>query len=167
MTERKRLPEVETFYGQDGEHRTPYLTRVSLGRNFCLHIFHRGDGDPDPHDHKRAFVTFPLTSYVEEVYRHGEAEGRHELRIVRAWRPHFRGRRFIHRVIGRWTGGRTHHTGAPDPATDDGQIVTLVWWLGRPRETWGFWCWPKAGLWSRRYFVEWRDYVYGGVRRHG
>lgn len=55
-----------TIYGADGEHETPYMTRFWIGR-LRLHIFHRGDADPDCHDHPWDFTTFPLRSYVEEV----------------------------------------------------------------------------------------------------
>ncbi len=55
-----------TIYGRAGEHDTPYMTRAWL-KQLRLHIFHRGDADPDCHDHPWDFWTFPLTSYVEEV----------------------------------------------------------------------------------------------------
>lgn len=144
---------VETFYGTAG----PYLTRVSLGP-LCIHVFHRGDEDEDPHDHRRAFVTFPLTSYVEEVYRHGPV-GREVLRVVRAWRPHWRGRTFTHRVLGRWSGERDWFTRAPAPVCDDGQIATVVLWIGRKGPDWGFWQWPRAALHVCREFVPWREYL--------
>jgi hypothetical protein len=56
----------QTIYGKDGEHDAPYLTRFRIGR-LCLHIFWRGDNDPDCHDHPWGFWTFPLHAYVEEV----------------------------------------------------------------------------------------------------
>lgn len=46
--------------------QTPYMTRIWIGR-LRLHIFYRGDLDPDCHDHPWDFWTFPLTPYVEEV----------------------------------------------------------------------------------------------------
>ena len=52
--------------GVEGDHETNYMTRVWFGR-LRLHIFHRGDNDPDCHDHPWDFWTFPLTPYVEEV----------------------------------------------------------------------------------------------------
>jgi len=161
----KAFPAVEVFYGAGGE---PYMTRVSFTDWLVLHVFHRGDQDPDPHDHRRAFITFPLRSYVEEVYFHrGHMAGRSDFRVVRAGRPHFRGKTFTHRVIGLWDGSRDHLTCKPATGATDGEIVTLVWWLGRKRGTWGFWCWPRTGLWARRGFVDWRDYIHRGVRRHG
>jgi hypothetical protein len=98
----------------------PYLTRVLLGP-LRLHIFHRGDLDPDPHDHPADFWTFPLVSYVEEFRT---ADGFTETRVVRAFRLHHRTAEFAHRVIG--------------PACDRGeQVATLVLW-GRRRRDWGF-----------------------------
>lgn len=47
-------------------NKTPMMTRIWIGR-LRLHIFWRGDGDPDCHDHPWDFWTFPLTPYVEEV----------------------------------------------------------------------------------------------------
>ena len=155
---------VETFYGTDDR---PYMTRVSFTDWLVLHVFHRGDEDPDPHDHRRAFVTFPLRSYVEEVYHHaGWLAGKTTVRVVRAGRPHFRGRVFTHRVLGLWSGERDRLTGKPLVSVVEGEISTLVCWLGRKRKTWGFWCWPARGLRDRRRFVEWRDYIDRGIR-HG
>lgn len=155
---------VETVYGRDKVHPDPYLTRVSLPCGFALHIFHRGDADPDPHDHARGFLTFPFVSYVEEVYRDG-FEGRTYFRVVRAWRWHWRGRDHTHRVLGPWTGKRDRRTGRPVPEyVDGGSIATLVLWIGRKRtgaDAWGFWVWPKEGLRVRRQFVPWRTYIFG------
>lgn len=162
MLERRSFPQVETFHGDGG----PYLTRVAFTGSHCLHVFHRGDADEDPHDHKRAFWTLPLVSYVEEVYVQRGHEGWTDRRVVHAGRPQFRDRRFIHRLIGKWSGQRDRLTGAPIASTVDGEVVTLVWWVGRARETWGFWCWPKQGLRVRRGFVDWRAYLEDGVRRH-
>ncbi len=80
---------------------SPYMTRLLIGR-LRLHIFHRPDGDPDPHDHPWHFTTFPLTSYVEEVTRRledGTVDVRHE--TVRAFRLHRRPATYLHRVLGR------------------------------------------------------------------
>lgn len=109
-----------TIYGADGEHETPYMTRVWIGR-LRLHIFHRGDADPDPHDHPWDFWTFPLTSYVEDVTVPTFAEQTAlrrsgapivairmnrttHRRLVRAWRVHFRPATYAHRVLGRFSG---------------------------------------------------------------
>lgn len=165
-----------TIYGVDGEHETPYMTRIWIGR-LRLHIFHRGDADPDPHDHPWDFWTFPLTSYVEEITIDEHAAecdlnaipgyALHlgfaiERRVVRAFRLHFRPARHLHRVLGRFTGdmlwdwpGRQRGQ-PPVPFYGPGKIITLVW-RGRASRKWGFlknrdgkWCW-----------IGWRDYVFG------
>ena len=124
-----REPEVKTIFGNSG----PYLTRVTWGR-LRLHVFHRGDEDPDCHDHPADFWTFPLVSYVEE-YR--AADGSLRERPVRAFRLHRRRAEFAHRVL-----RALHH--------DNGQILTIVWW-GRSRRAWGF---HTDDGW-----VPWRTYI--------
>lgn len=145
---------VATVYGRDKVHSTPYLTRVSLTRRLSLHIFHRGDRDPDPHDHDQAFITFPLTPYIEHVYDPATGEERYQ--VVRAWRVHYRPAAYAHRVV-----DRSH---ASLGGGGDG-IVTLVLWVGRKgvRE-WGFW--TRAGEadlegQARRTFVPWKTYIFG------
>lgn len=133
--------EVFTIWGAD---RTPYMTRVILGR-LRLHVFHRGDGD-DMHDHPADFWTFPLVSYVEEI-EHPWSGGHTLRRVVRAFRLHRRKAEFLHKVLGRWDG---KPFGRGEPGWDAGQIATLVWW-GRKRREWGFW---TADGW-----VDWRAYV--------
>jgi hypothetical protein len=137
--------EVVTLWGGEAP-RTPYLTRVILGR-FRLHVFHRGDADPDHHDHPADFWTFPLVSYVEEI-DHPWSRGHTLWRVVRAFRLHRRRAEFSHRVLGRWTGQRWEDG---TPRYDTGQIATLVWW-GRKRREWGFWT-------SERGWVPWRVYL--------
>ena len=68
---------VNRIYGAEGDHETIYMTRLWFGR-LRLHFFHRGDADPDSHDHPWGFWTFPLRSYVEEVL---------EERIETRWEP--------------------------------------------------------------------------------
>lgn len=145
---------------------SPYMRRLWIGR-LRLHIFYRGDNDPDPHDHPWDFWTFPLTPYVEEVtkiIRDTIADGQpapapryySTLEVVPAWRWTFRPAEHCHRVLGRWNGdGRGHRNAYPGFAA--GKIVTIVW-RGRPRRKWGFlknrdgkWCW-----------VAWKEYVFGG-----
>lgn len=146
---------IETIYGVEGEHKTPFLTRILIGR-LRLHIFHRGDADPDPHDHPWDFWTFPLTAYVEEVAL-PSASGYIVFRqVVPAWRWSYRPAEHTHRVIGRWTGNR--HVPFVDVSdAGPGKIITIVW-QSRQRRKWGFlrnrdgnWCW-----------TPWREYVFGG-----
>lgn len=106
----------------------PYMTRLRIGR-FRLHIFHRGDLDPDPHDHPFDFWTFPLASYPEEV------EG--EIRIVKAFRLHYRPANYTHRVLSR---------------EDGRKVITLVW-TSKPYRDWGFTVEGKK--------IPWKDYIYG------
>lgn len=122
---KERFLGFNTIYGAHGEHETPYLTRVWIGR-LRLHIFHRGDADPDPHDHPWDFWTFPLTAYVEEVAngdladsaRQGAVRPRRfgdmlflpdrsvhparHIQIVPAWRWSHRAAEHTHRVLGRY-----------------------------------------------------------------
>lgn len=158
-----------TIYGADGEHRTPYLTRIWIGR-LRLHIFHRGDADPDCHDHPWDFWTFPLTSYVEEVadpllvlrVQGNEGSFRSDFfygpsrRLVRAFRLHHRPAIHCHRVLGRYVDDGPAGM-ASSPWFDDRRVVTLVW-QGRARRKWGFlrnrdgaWCW-----------TPWKRYVFEG-----
>ncbi|TPN44892.1 hypothetical protein [Mesorhizobium sp. B1-1-7] len=166
-----------TIYGVDGEHATPYMTRIWIGR-LRLHIFHRGDADSDPHDHPWDFWTFPLTSYVEEVVTDAEAVDcdinllpgialktgfSRKRQIVRALHLHFRPATHTHRVLGRWSGrllydwvGRDR-TDAPMPLGDPGKIITIVW-QGRIRRKWGF-LRNRDGMWC---WTPWKEYVFGG-----
>ena len=168
-----------TIYGRDGEHGTPYMTRVWFW-GLRLHIFHRPDMDEDCHDHPWDFWTIPLWpphGYVEEVAKPiYMPEGGREaivdktLQIVPAFWPSFRPATHCHRVLGAYTGYAAHpHWGdtyrmKPEDIRDwiprinpTAKIVTLVW-RGKANRAWGFlknrdgkWCW-----------VAWRDYVFAG-----
>lgn len=110
---------------------SPYMTRITIGR-LRLHIFYRGDLDPDCHDHPWDFWTFPLTSYVEEVVEKKtgtisyfsenppdfvtEEYTEHVIRrnVVWAFRWHFRPATHTHRVLGRFTGRFSNTPNAPD-----------------------------------------------------
>ncbi|EHK56922.1 hypothetical protein [Allomesorhizobium alhagi] len=149
-----------TIYGADGEHWTPYLTQFRIGR-LHLHIFHRGDADPDAHDHPWDFWTFPLVSYVEEVW---DAERREKsYRRVERFRLHARNAEFTHRVI-----GRAAKVVSPadsellgEWATEPGKIITIVW-KGPDRRKWGFW--KDRGSWC---WTPWRTYAFGGGKHTG
>jgi hypothetical protein len=154
-----------TIYGVDGEHAAPYMTRIWAGR-LRLHIFYRGDNDPDPHDHPWDFWTFPLTSYVEEVTTRGWVDVgvigyQSHLKVVRAFRLHHRPATYCHRVLGRALiavyGSQDGNIFEVLPAAVPGRIITVVW-RGKGERKWGFlrnrdgkWCW-----------TPWREYVFGG-----
>lgn len=164
-TSAHRFMGKSVIWGKDGEHATAYMTRYWIGR-LRLHVFHRGDQDPDAHDHPWGFWTFPFTPYVEEVVEPVEGGYRTRLQVVPAWRPNYRPATHTHRVLGRYVG--------PKPRRDldlyaEGRvlcphelyvarpIVTLVW-RGKDERKWGFlkhrdgkWCW-----------VHWKSYVFGG-----
>ena len=147
---------ANTIYGQDGKHRTPYMTRWMFGW-LRVHLFHRGDLDPDCHDHSWDFVTFPLTDYLEEV-RDPET-GTTSLHVVEAFRFHRRRAEHAHRVIGPVLPG-AYILG--DVYQLDGKLWTLhegaIWTVvlrGRARRLWGFW---RDGQW-----VDWRSYLFGSA----
>lgn len=174
---------IETIYGTDGVHSTPYLTRVKLtpmtpwGQMY-LHIFHRGDADRDPHDHPFSFHTFPLTSYVEEVMNFNDGSVRNH--IVRRLRWHYRSAEYAHRVAHSYLmdgpGGRSvvylsYNERAR--ARYSRRVWTLIWRSPNVRK-WGFWVensdsvrlafsgadWdvPRVG---NRIWIPWKNYVYG------
>ena len=168
------------IYGKDGEHNTPYMTRYWIGR-LRLHIFYRGDHDPDPHDHPWGFWTFPLTSYVEEVVEHDAAaqdefiltkltyeewvrwqngETSHRFyrtrrQIVRAFWPHYRPATHTHRVLGRARVQGFNADWSLGHVVGEGRIVTIVW-RGKDERKWGF-LKNRDGRWC---WVAWRDYVF-------
>lgn len=131
---------------------TPYLTRYILGK-FRFHIFHRGDIDPDPHDHPFDFKTFPFTSYVEAVYN--TTTGATYITVVRAFRWHSRKAEHCHRVLGRWN-GQDEYSGHDGPQIAEGKpIYTLVITGPRTRD-WGFW--------RKRVWIPWKRYVSGNFK---
>ncbi len=161
---------LNTIYGDEDGQRTPYMTRAWIGR-LRLHIFHRGDTDPDYHDHPWDFWTFPLTPYVEAVVDQDIAALAQGggfspafkpdapvawRRVVPAFQLHYRPATFCHRVIGRWNGDGRGHSNAY-PSADGRKIITIVW-RGRSGRRWGFlkfrdgrFCW-----------VHWKEYVFRG-----
>lgn len=154
----------------------PYMFRAWIGR-LRLHIFYRGDHDPDPHDHPWDFWTFPFTSYVEEAVNVAiPGDDRSNLyvyrQVVPAFRLTHRPAEYCHRVLGRYSGNRWDdscnkirnnvpadypHFDHLEPFYDERKIVTLVW-RGRLKRDWGFlktrdgrWCW-----------VHFKEYIWGG-----
>lgn len=109
------------------EQGAPYLVRRRAKLPFnlgfvCVHTFFGPDPNPSPHDHPWDFTTFPLKTYLEEVWDI-EADTR-TLEIVRGWRPHRRQAERVHKVLG--------------PTGERWPLTTLVW-LGPFRRQWGFW----------------------------
>ena len=148
---------VTTIFGRKGED--PYKTDVQLG-SLALHIFWRGDADPDPHDHQHDFWTFPLVGYLEYVLGDQDEISLNE---VKPYRLHARKAEYRHRVERRLDGKPM--TEITFDVHKDGQtsivkplerrpIVTLVW-RGRKRRDWGFWV-RKEGAWEH---VPWRAYI--------
>lgn len=172
---RRLLPSLETIYGKDKTYPDPYLTRWRWGR-LAVHVFHRGDNDPDMHDHPADFWTFPLVGYYEELprvvpagksewwcgvrYTEGQRYIRH--RLVDPFRWHFRPAETQHRVLfpQRADAGFfiTNTMYGIQPWAQAKQalwpIVTVVWW-GRSRRPWGFWT-RESGE-----FIPWRQYIFG------
>lgn len=143
--------QVTTIFGRDGA--TAYKTDLQIGQ-FAIHVFWRGDEDPDPHDHQMNFWTFPLVSYLEQVRR---ADGSFHGNVVRAFWPHFRPAEYAHRLICRFDGkpmepGYYGGSAFKPPRLDRHRrpIVTAVW-RGRKRREWGFW--------GRDGWTPWRDYI--------
>lgn len=131
---------VEWIYGADGENESLYLLRIPLSPGtrwggMYLHIFLRGDLDPDCHDHPWYFWTFPLVSYAEVVRPKGGDKFKYA-HVVDSFRWHHRTGDYAHRVLG----------------TGDRRIYTIVW-HGPKRREWGFWVKDR--------WVPWRAYLYG------
>lgn len=141
---------------------TPYKTDLQIGR-FAVHIFWRGDDDPDPHDHQMDFWTFPLVGYVEQVLTEPDIERGFrtlEERVVSPFRVHHRPAEYTHRVKER--ADRMPMSGIKYNALDrmTGElkwpIITLVW-RGRKRRDWYFWKPTRDGYgW---YTVPWKTYI--------
>ena len=121
-----------------------YLTRIFIWR-LRLHIFHRGDDDPDCHDHPWGFYTFPFNSYWEEVLEEIEGEYKIISNVVTRFRWHYRPATYCHRVVGPLNTKRK-------------KIITLVWREAFQRK-WGFKvvCSPNKIDW-----IYWREYLWGG-----
>jgi hypothetical protein len=172
-----------TIFGRDGDQGGRYMTRIWFWR-LRLHIFHRGDSDPDPHDHPWDFATFPLTSYVEEVsIRIGSQEFSEagfspetvyttRRQVVPAFRLSFRPATHCHRVLGAYAGSWgpldiprdyelawSESGGIPEvPEVDLSKKIVTIVWISKPWRKWGF---LKARD-GRYCWIHWKEYVLGG-----
>lgn len=128
-----RLWVARTFPGDDG---SPYLTRITIAETpiaaLLFHIFHRGDEDLWPHDHRWWFITIPLLPYVEERWRD---DGRFSVHWVLPLIPLFRRARHRHRVI-----------------LPKGLKTYTIVIRGPERREWGFWI-------DGTKFVESREFI--------
>lgn len=110
---------VKTFYGVQGKYLTvtTFLNWANRGirHSFGLHYFHRGDEDPDCHDHPFHFWSFVLWGGYREYDTMGHYLIRKPLSLV------YRKATTRHRVqlLGRC-------------------CITLVWKIDARRD-WGFW----------------------------
>ena len=149
------------IYGAaDGTKQTVYMTRLWIGR-LRFHVFHRGDQDPDCHDHPWGFWTFPLRSYVEEVVDLTVGEEPVTRRqVVRAFRLHYRPATHTHRVLGPWGGQHLDELSGFVPSVVAGVIPTIVF-TERPSRKWGF-LKNRAGEWC---WMAWKKYVYEGGKQ--
>lgn len=148
-----------------------YLTKLTLPflKQYEFHIFHRGDHDPDPHDHPWAFDTFPLVAYVEEVWKagttvtrivsagewqHREAEHCHRV-LEPHWHP-FMTPDGTHMVINRWNAAMPRsyvpwYTRLCWAIFGPEKIITVIK-KGEDVRNWGFR--RSDGVW-----VPWREYI--------
>ena len=76
----------KTFYGLRGRYLTVYtLIKIKLRVDeisLCLHNFHRGDEDPDSHDHPFAFYSFVLAGGYREFSYDGTVTIRKPLSLA-------------------------------------------------------------------------------------
>ena len=149
---------LELIYNLKDGRDTLFFARLKLTPShprhggLYLHLFFRGDEDPDPHDHPWDFWTFPLQGYVEEIMNFN---GKLYFNYVKPWRWTFRHASHVHRVLPwryRWY-----------------PKINLVW-HGPEKQRWGFFVHPgspyyylSSSLCTRGAVrkVHWRDYIYG------
>lgn len=162
---------INRIYGAEGDHETAYMTRAWFGR-LRFHVFHRGDADPDCHDHPWGFWTFPLRSYVEEVLEERtrtvwkreaktvETYYERRTQVVKAFRLHYRPATHKHRVLGAWDSwwDDTIQYGSEPAYCPIGNIPTIVW-REKPSRLWGFIKHDEADKWC---WLPWMTYVFDG-----
>lgn len=180
-----------TIYGRDGEHGSPYMTRVWFW-GLRLHIFHRPDLDEDCHDHPWDFTTFPIWpihGYVEEVVdgdlaflareqtvvapQNFRVMGRTKtqqaksLQVVPAFRFSFRPATHCHRVLGAYSGKMVADL-MPSADAPEGVIHEYPQTVGGKIVTL-VWRGKPNRAWGflknrdgKWCWIAWRDYVFAG-----
>lgn len=120
---------LKTFWGVDGRYLTVITFWSTKLKNYCLHWFHRGDEDPDCHDHPFDFSSLILWGGYREYAPDGTFIMRGFLSFARHEATH------KHRVelLGK-------------------RCLTLCV-KTKPYREWGFW--PDHG----KRFVHWRKYI--------
>jgi len=81
----------------DDDQRVVWLRKLTVG-SWDFNVYYRGEDDEYPHDHPWDFWVFPLQDFLEEV--HVPRRRERELRVVKAWRWHFRRATHVHRIVG-------------------------------------------------------------------
>jgi hypothetical protein len=157
----------DVVYGAEGEHETPYMSRWWIGR-LRFHVFHRGDEDPDCHDHPWGFWTFPLQSYVEEVL--DKKTMTTYLQVVEGWRWSYRPAEHAHRVMypEQCSAGffeTSYHNIVPEARARQAlwPLRTIVWReKSKHRHRWGFWKVRTQDGVRVMCFSHWKNYVFQG-----
>jgi len=76
----------KTFHGLQGRYLTVYtLLKIKFGSSevsICIHNFHRGDEDPDPHDHPFSFYSAVLIGGYREFTEDGTSIVRKPLSVA-------------------------------------------------------------------------------------
>lgn len=133
--------ERSTIYIEGEKYMTRYIV-YAFGGTLRLHKFYRGDDDRAPHTHPWNFWTFPLASYLEQRFNHGQHVG---VFPVKAWRWHSRAAFHEHIVLGR---EKAHLDFSREPF-DPRPFWTIVI-TGPKYNEWGFY--DATGK-----FTHWRD----------
>jgi hypothetical protein len=120
-------------------NETPFLDRLKLVQTpwfgVYLHLIHRPDIDPDPHDHPWAFVSVVLAgSYQDQVWEKPDIDPDSAVRHHTRFRPRLMRRSQAHLII----------------STITGPVWTLAF-VGPNHGDWRFW--TDAGP------VVWREYL--------
>lgn len=116
---------------------TNYLSRwhtIPRNRffNIYLHRFTGSDDDRALHDHPWHSVSILLKGSLFEIFKGRRTQGWYDARVIRRWRPIFRGATFSHRLV----------LGMSGPAW-------TLFITGPVVREWGFWC-PKGWVhWSK------------------